>query len=76
VGSGVFCAVLADGCAPTMNTATEVRCFLCGPCIDVISRIISECSADEYSGVQSVSQRTAAVHSMSCCYKLVAEGRG
>jgi hypothetical protein len=26
----------------TMNTETEERCFMCGPCLDVISRIISE----------------------------------
>jgi hypothetical protein len=29
----------------TIDTATEERCFQCGPCLDVISRTISECSA-------------------------------
>jgi hypothetical protein len=30
----------------TMDAATETA-FLCGPCQDIISRIISECSAVE-----------------------------
>jgi hypothetical protein len=28
----------------TMDTVTEERCVLCGPCQDVISRTVSECS--------------------------------
>jgi hypothetical protein len=30
----------------TIDTATEKRCSLCGPCLDIISRTVSECSAD------------------------------
>jgi hypothetical protein len=38
----------------TMDTATEGWCFLCGPCLDVISRTISVCSAVEYNGGERV----------------------
>jgi hypothetical protein len=36
----------------TIDTVTEELCFLWGPCLDVISRTISGCSAVEYSGVK------------------------
>jgi hypothetical protein len=29
----------------TMDTATEERCFLCGPYLDVINRTVNECSS-------------------------------
>jgi hypothetical protein len=36
----------------TVDTATEEQCFLCGPCLDIISRTISKCSADQFSWVK------------------------
>jgi hypothetical protein len=31
----------------TMDTATEERCFLCGPCLDIIGRTFSDFSSVE-----------------------------
>jgi hypothetical protein len=50
---------LLRGSAPmtahaAMDTATEEQCFLCGPCLDVISSVISEYSAVECSEVERV----------------------
>jgi hypothetical protein len=36
----------------TTDTVTEERCSLCGPSLDVIRRIVSQCSAVDYSGVK------------------------
>jgi hypothetical protein len=36
----------------TMDRATEERCFLCGTCLDVISRTISGASAVELKTVE------------------------
>jgi hypothetical protein len=46
--------VFSDGSAPmaaysTMNIKTEERCFLYGPCLDVIGRKISAASSVELS---------------------------
>jgi hypothetical protein len=37
----------------TMDTSTEQRCFLCGPCLDVI-KTISECRTVELSELERV----------------------
>jgi hypothetical protein len=39
------------GANATMDTATDERCFVCGPCLDVITSSISECNA-EFTSVQ------------------------
>jgi hypothetical protein len=36
----------------TMDTVTEEQCILCGTCLEVISRTISECGAVEVSEVE------------------------
>jgi hypothetical protein len=40
--SGIFNAVVADGCASNNGTATEEWCFLCSPCRCVIRRTSEE----------------------------------
>jgi hypothetical protein len=36
----------------TVDTTAEERCFLCGPCLDIISRTISGVSSAEFSTVE------------------------
>jgi hypothetical protein len=63
------------------DTAAEVQCFLCDPCLDVISRTISECSAVQCSSVQlsELQEREELVGELirelrfSCCELLLLE---
>jgi hypothetical protein len=54
----------------TMDTATEERCFLWGPCLHVKSRKISGASSVKLEDCCS------SVDVSCCCVKLVAEARG
>jgi hypothetical protein len=59
----------------TINTATEDRCFLCGPCLNVKSRTTSESYGSEKLVGELVRElRFSLVH--CCCWKMVAEARG
>jgi hypothetical protein len=55
----------------TMDTPTEERCFLCGPCLDVISSTIieSQCSSVEWSEVKS--WLVSELENCSCLCKLL-----
>jgi hypothetical protein len=58
-----------------MDRATEERCFLCGPCLDIISRTINVYSGVELVGEQSADCRSSVLGSC-CCEKLGAEAWG
>jgi hypothetical protein len=49
----------------TMDTTTEERCFLCGPCLDVLRRteLVGRVQLSEESSLVS-NQRTAGVQSL------------
>jgi hypothetical protein len=65
-----------------MDTATEERCFLFGPCLDVICRVISEFSAVQLSEVKGSEELVDELENLgsvlvSCSLeKLVSEARG
>jgi hypothetical protein len=51
----------------TMDTATEERCFLCGPCLDAISRTISELSGVQWREVSWLVRGLLISVVVSCC---------